>query len=232
MKILSVIPARGGSKRLPRKNILPLVGKPCIQWTIEACISLKSIMTTCVSTDDPEIAEISKGCGAEVPFLRPKDLSSDTASSFSVVKQALDYYSDKLGQAFSHVLLLQPTSPLRKAKDIKGAIDMLISKKADAVISVSEMTHTPLLSNVLPNDLSLKNFLSPAITQKRSQDLPKYYFPNGAIYFCNVQKLLEEETFYIKENIYAFIMPPNRSIDIDTKFDFVVAEALLRAGEK
>jgi len=186
------------------------------------------MMTTCVSTDDPEIAEISKSCGAEVPFLRPKDLSSDTASSFSVVKQALDFYSEKLGQVFSHVLLLQPTSPLRTAKDIKDAIDFLVSKKAESVISVCEMTHTPLLSNILPDDLSMENFLSPEITKKRSQDLPKYYYPNGAIYLCNVKRLLEEETFYIKKNIFGFIMPPNRSIDIDTKFDFAFAETLLR----
>jgi len=123
---------------------------------------------------------------------------------------------------------LQPTSPLRTEKHIDGAIEFLDKKRADAVISVCEMEYSPLWSNTLPEDLNMRDFLSENIKEKRSQDLPKYYRLNGAIYICKTDKFLEENTFFINENIYAYVMDKTSSVDIDDEFDFKFAEKLLK----
>lgn len=215
-KIIAVIPARQGSKRLPNKNILELKGKPLITWSIEAGLGSKYIDKVIVSTDSKEIAKISLKAGAEVPFIRPDELATDTATSYDVVKHAVDHYNN----GFDLVLLLQPTSPLRNSKDIDDALELFIQKKADAIISVCEVEHSPSLCNTLPQDHSLKGFL-------RSQDLSKHYRINGGIYIVSIDKFLKEKTFFISERIYAYVMPQTRSVDIDTELDFKTAKALL-----
>lgn len=225
-KILAIIPARGGSKRLPRKNILPIAGKPLIQWTIEASLDSKYIDSTFVSTDCSEIAETAKSCGAQVPYLRSDILSNDTATSMDVVLDAIDNY-ERSGQVFDFVLLLQPTSPLRTTGDIDGAIEMFQSKSADAVVSVTECEHSPLWSNTLPSDFSLSNFIPDSVLKQRSQDLPKYYRLNGAIYLFNVKHVKEGISYLSLPRSFAYAMDKSHSIDIDDNFDFSVAEAFL-----
>ena len=224
--ILAIIPARGGSKRLPGKNILPLAGKPMINWSIEAAKNVPSIARVMVSTDCETIANTAKAAGGEVPFLRPASLSSDTSSSVDVVRHTLEYF-EGIGECFDYVLLLQPTSPLRSAADIQGALDLLNVKGADSVISVCECEHSPLWSNTLDDSLSLENFIPKNVKNMRSQDLPQYYRLNGAIYLTKVEQFLQEGVL-MSGNSVAYKMDSHSSVDIDTKLDFIIAETILR----
>jgi len=220
-KYLAIIPARGGSKRLPNKNILDLNGKPLIAWSIEAAKKSKYIDEIVVSSDSNEILEIAQKYNVKT-IKRPDELATDTASSVDVVKHVAENYP-----GYEYVVLLQPTSPLRNKKHIDEAIELLEKKNADAIISVCEMDHSPLWSNTLPESLSMKNFLREDVKNKRSQDLPTYYRLNGAIYICKTDRLLEQNTFFIKDNIFAYIMDRKSSVDIDDEIDFKLAEVLL-----
>lgn len=217
--------ARGGSKRLPRKNILNLCGKPLIAWSIEAGLKSKYIDKLVVSSDD-EILNIAKKYEAEI-IKRPSELASDIATTFDALKHAID----NVGK-FDYVVLLQPTSPLRDSEHIDEAIELLFSKNADAVISICEMEHSPLWSNVLPQDGNMNNFLINEVTNKRSQDLEKYYRINGAIYICKLDVLLAKKTFFIGDNIFAYKMDRKNSIDIDEKIDFEIVKALIEVKNK
>jgi len=217
---LAIIPARGGSKRLPRKNVLDLNGKPLIAWSIEAGVKSSYINKVLVSSDDSEILEISKQYGAET-IIRPDELASDTATTFDAIKHSIEN-----SEPYDYVILLQPTSPLRDTKQINEAIDLLIEKNADAIVSVCEMDHSPLWSNTLDDSLSMQGFLKNEVLNKRSQDLETYYRLNGAIYICKTEKLLEEESFFLKENIFAYVMDRESSIDIDEEIDFRIAKTI------
>ncbi|MCT7650597.1 acylneuraminate cytidylyltransferase family protein [Aliarcobacter butzleri] len=220
---LVIIPARGGSKRLPRKNVLDLSGKPLIAYTIEAGLKSNYVDKVVVSSDDEEILEISKKFGAET-IKRPDDLANDTATTFDAIKHTIDNNIDK----YNYIVLLQPTSPLRNEKHIDEAIELLEIKNADAIISVCEMEHSPLWSNTLPQDGSMKGFLRDEVLNKRSQDLEKYYRLNGAIYICKTDKLLENKNFLLKDNIFSYVMDRKNSIDIDEEIDFKITEAILK----
>jgi len=220
-KFLAIIPARGGSKRLPRKNVLDLAGKPLIVWSIEAGLQSKYIDKVVVSSDDEEILNISKITGAEI-VKRPEILASDTASTFDAIKHTIDNI-----KGYEYVVLLQATSPLRSAKQIDQAIELLEEKNADAVVSVCEMEHSPLWSNTLDDSLSMENFLPEEILNKRSQDLETYFRLNGAIYICKTEKFLEEKSFFLKKNIFAYVMSKESSVDIDEEIDFKMAEVIL-----
>jgi CMP-N,N'-diacetyllegionaminic acid synthase len=230
-RIVAVIPARGGSKRLPRKNVLELAGKPLIAWTIEAALDSKYIDRVLVSTDDDEIKLISKQFGAEVPFDRPKQLASDEASSESVLLHTLDDLECS-GDTYQFVVMLQPTSPLRKSEDIDSSIEFLEEKAADAVISVCKSLHSPLWSNTLPKDFNMSNFIGRDIKGKRSQDLPDYYQLNGGVYVCSVSAFRKEKSLFINDNIYAYVMRQSRSIDIDNWIDYKMAEMLIKEEER
>lgn len=225
-KYLAIIPARGGSKRLPRKNTLDLHGKPLIAWTIEAALKCSKIQDTIVTSDDNEILKISKQCGVNI-IKRPKYLASDTASSFDAISHAIDSCKTN----FDYIVLLQPTSPLRNSKHIDEAIDLLEEKNADAIISVCEMEHSPLWCNTIPTDDSMKNFIRDEGKGKRSQDLNTYYRLNGAIYICKKDRLLKENSFFIEDNIYAYKMDIEKSVDIDTKVDLQLAKFYLENNE-
>ena len=214
---LAIIPARGGSKRLPRKNLLDLCGKPLIAWSIEAALKSKYISKVIVSSDDEEILNIAKEYKADF-IKRPDELASDTATTFDALKHTLG----NVGK-YDYVVLLQPTSPLRSEKHIDEAIELLEEKSADAIISVCEMEHSPLWCNILDENLDMSNFLRDEVLNKRSQDLPKYYRLNGAIYICKTEELLENKGFFIRENIFAFKMNKENSIDIDEEIDFIIA---------
>lgn len=219
---LAIIPARGGSKRLPRKNVLDLAGKPLIAWSIEAGLKSKYIDKVIVTSDDDEILGIANEFGSDT-IKRPDELASDTATSFDAIKHTINNID-----RYDYIVLLQPTSPLRTADQIEEAIELLESKSADAVISVCEMDHSPLWSNTLPNDNSMQGFLRDEILNKRSQDLEPYYRLNGAIYICDTNRLLEEKSFLFKENIFAYKMDRESSVDIDEKIDFQFAEILIK----
>ncbi len=216
---LAIILARGGSKRLPNKNILNFKKKPLIAHTIKAALKSKYIDEVIVSSDSKKILKVSKQCGANI-IKRPKELASDTSSSMDAVHHVL-----KNTKNYDFVILLQPTSPLRKAKHIDKAIKFLHKKRADAVISVCECEHSPLWTNTLPQNKNMENFLPDKFLNVRSQDLPTYYRLNGSLYVCKREKLLHHNSFFIKKNIFAFIMKQRASIDIDTIDDFKIAEA-------
>ena len=218
---LGIVPARGGSKRLPRKNMLDLCGNPLIAWSIEAGLNSKYIDKVVVSSDDDEILNISLNFGAET-IKRPVELASDTATTFDAIKHTIDNF-----EKYDYIVLLQPTSPLRNEKHIDEAIELLEEKQADAIVSVCEMDHSPLWSNTLPKDGNMRGFLREEILNKRSQDLEKYYRLNGAIYICKTDKLLENKSFFLKDNIFAYIMDKKNSIDIDEEIDFLFAERVI-----
>jgi len=218
---LAIIPARGGSKRLPKKNILDLNGKPLIAHTIEASLKSKYIDKVVVSSDSEEILNISKKFGADI-IKRPNELADDTSTTFDAIEHTINNL-----KKYDYIILLQPTSPLRNNIHIDEACELLENKRADAIVSVCEMEHSPLWSNTLDKNLSMDNFLKDEIINKRSQDLEKYYRLNGAIYIIDTDKLLENKSFILKENIYAYIMDREASIDIDEKIDFKMAEVLI-----
>jgi len=218
---LAIIPARGGSKRLPRKNVLDFCGKPLIAHTIESSLNSNYIDKVIVSSDDKEILDISEKFGADL-IKRPKELGSDFATTFDTVKHVIENTQIR----YDYIILLQGTSPLRNESHIDDAIELLYLKKADAIISVCEMEHSPLWSNTLDDTLSMENFLKEEILDKRSQDLAKYFRLNGAIYISDREKLIEEKSFMLKKNIFAYKMSKEYSIDIDDKFDFMIAKMI------
>lgn len=224
--VTALIPARGGSKRLPRKNVKPLSGKPLIAWTIEAAKSSKYIDSVVVSTDDLEIKDISEQFGASVPFLRPEILSNDTASSFDVIQHAIQFL--KIEGENNLIVLLQPTSPLRTVEELDDALEFFIRKKAKGIVSISECEHSPLWANVLPKDASMAHFIRTEVLGKRSQDLEKFYRLNGSIYIYQTQELIKNNQFFYHESVYGFETPLRNSVDIDTELDFLIAETIMK----
>ncbi len=220
MRNIAIIPARSGSKGLPDKNIKRLNGKPLMAYSIICAIESGIFETIMVSTDSQYYAEIAREYGAEVPFMRTPQTASDSADSWSVVKEVLLNY-EKMGESFENVCLLQPTSPLRNTKDIIEAYNVFNKEASVSVISVCEMEHPPKWCNVLPDDLSLNGFICDK--GERRQCYKKYYRLNGAIYFVNIKELFKDSNLY-REGSYAYVMPIERSIDIDTNMDFKLAE--------
>ena len=227
---LAVIPARGGSKGVPGKNIRLLSDKPLIAYTIEAAIQSNLFDHIIVSTDSEEIAEVSRKYGAEVPFLRPDDLSGDAVSSDAVVLHALEYY-EMQGEKFDTVCKLQPTSPLRAGKHIIEAYNLLLDKDSDYVVSVCECEHSPLWSGVLGPDNSMDSFMEEQNKSSCRQYLPKYYRLNGAIYIAKVE-LYQKNRNFLGKNATAYIMEQEDSIDIDSILDFEIAEFLINKFNK
>jgi len=221
-KLLAIIPARGNSKRLPGKNTKNLLGKPLISWTINAALKSKYIDRVVVSTDDDEIANISRLNGVDTPFKRPKSLARDDSTSIDVVIHTLNELKAN-GEEYDYVILLQPTSPYRDSSHIDGAVDTLISKNANAIVSTTKSKHNPLWVNTIPKSGDMVGFLSKEYQNKRSQDMPVYFQLNGAIYLCKVEDLIKENTFFLKKNIFTYIMDWESSVDIDDHYDFQYA---------
>lgn len=222
MKNIAIIPARCGSKGLPNKNIKLINQKPLIAYSIEAAKQSNLFEEIMLSTDSVEYAEIAKQYGANVPFLRSRETSGDTAGSWDVVAEVLDMYRER-GSIFDTVCLLQPTSPLRGPRDIVKAYDLYVSKNADSVTSVCEMDHSPLWAMTLPETLSLKDYRAGQKNNNRRQDLEQYYRINGAIYIRDIK--YELNNIQLVNNCeYAYIMDRRNSIDIDTLEDFELAE--------
>ena len=225
MKNIAIIPARSGSKGLKDKNIKDLNGKPLLAYSIEAAKSSKLFDEIMVSTDSKKYAEIARSFGANVPFLRSEANSSDKAGSWDVVIEVLNKYLEK-GKKFDSICLLQPTSPLRTAQDIIEAYKLLEAKQAGAITSVCEVDHSPLWTMTLPEDLSLDEFKKLDSDTPR-QLLEKYYRLNGAIYIRKI-KYDNNKIQLLASKEYAYIMPREHSIDIDTELDFIIAEAVMK----
>lgn len=220
-RILAVIPARGGSKGLPGKNIRLLAGKPLIAWTIEAAARSRRLTRTVISTDDPGIAEVARKWDGDVPFLRPAEIATDTASSEDVLFHALD----ASGEDFDWVCLLQPTSPLRTGLDIDGCIDACLEAEADCAFSVCVPPKSPYIMFWLDGGGRMAPLL-PQPPSLRRQDLPAVYVPNGAIYVARVGWLRQSRRL-VAGGAVGFVMPESRSVDIDYDTDFMIAEARL-----
>lgn len=229
-RILALIPARGGSKGLPGKNIRPFSGKPLIAWTIEQALASRYLDKVIISTDDEEIIESSKRYGAEVPFVRPKKLATDDAKIIDVITHAVGWLASN-DSYYDLIVLLQPTSPLRKSEDIDNALKLLFSKKAQAIVSVCKTEHHPYWFNTLPRNGCMKNFFKPEAIKKNRQELPVFYRLNGAVYSAYCSYLKRQKSF-LGYGTYSYIMPQERSIDIDTDIDFKFAEFLLQRADK
>lgn len=223
MKI-AIIPARGGSKRLPGKNIKLLGDKPLIAWTIEAAIKSNVFDHVFVSTDSEEIASVSKDYGAKVPFLRPAELASDTATTNDVVTHLVEWFEKEHNRAVTTVAILQPTSPLRNAQHIQEAFEVMKDKHAKAVVSVCELEHPIQFCNQLGVDGSMDGFIKKE-NNKRTQDLEPYYRLNGAIYIFDREYVGRISELYSK-GTYSYLMSSRSSVDIDTEVDFKWAEFL------
>lgn len=218
--VLAIIPARGGSKGLPGKNILPLHGKPLIAWTIEAALQSKYVDRSIVSTDDQDIMNTAIAHGGEVPFLRPAELSSDTASSLSVVRHAT-----QLIRPYDIIVLLQPTSPLRTASHIDEALRLFMATSSDSCISVTPVTEHPQWMF----DIDAHGRLHPFVKEPpvhRRQDLKKLHRPNGAIYIIK-ESLLPYVESLLTDNTVAYCMEAVHSIDIDDAQDLASAKSIL-----
>jgi CMP-N,N'-diacetyllegionaminic acid synthase len=220
---LALIPARGGSKRLPHKNLLDLAGKPLIAWTIEAGLNNKYIDEIVVASDNRKILEIAKQYGANDISL-PENLANDAATIYDAISYVIENT-----KRYDYIVLLQPTSPLRTEKHIDEAIEFLVHRKADAVVSVCEAEHNPLWTNILPGDFSMEKFLRSDVVNKKSQELPTFYRLNGAIYICDSEIFAKQKTFFIQNNIFAYRMDRESSVDIDEGVDLKLASLLKRS---
>jgi N-acylneuraminate cytidylyltransferase/CMP-N,N'-diacetyllegionaminic acid synthase len=225
-KVLALIPARGASRGVPGKNTRSLGGKPLIAWTIETALQDEYTDRVVVSTNDEKIAVISEKYGADVPFMRPKELATDSARAIDVLLHTIEWL-EKRDEIYDIALYLQPTAPLRSSVDIDRSLEMLAaSKEAKIIVSVCEASFNPLFCNTLPPDKNMKHFLQPGMINKNRQELPTYYSLNGAIYSSDWDYIKRERSFF-GERTFAYVMPRERSVDIDSELDFKIAELLL-----
>lgn len=225
---IAIITARSGSKGLPDKNIKKLCGKPLLAYSVECALQSGQFDKVFVSTDSGKYAEIAERFGADASFLRSAETSGDTAGSWDVVREVV-YRFEQKGEFFDRIMLLQPTSPLRTVSDIRNSFALMEEKGANSVVSVCEMEHSPLWSNTLGEDLCMDNFRRGNYCNLRRQDLPTYYRLNGSVFLITRRELEQPEM--LKHKSYAYIMPVERSIDIDTEFDFKIAECYIREGK-
>ncbi len=224
-KVLGIIPARGGSKGLPDKNIKKVAGKPLLAWTIEQAQASEYIDRLILSSEDKRIISIAKKYNCEVPFIRPAELATDTATSMEVVFHALEVLKEK----YDYVVLLQVTSPLRNTDDIDGCIQCCEQNNVPACVSVVESDKSPLWMFRIDTESKLSPVFSDDELPLRRQDAPKFYVLNGAVYAAQTDWLLNQDHF-VTEETAAYIMPNERSIDIDKPIDLVILKAIVEQG--
>jgi CMP-N,N'-diacetyllegionaminic acid synthase len=222
LDVVGLVTARGGSKRLPRKSVLPLAGKPMIAWTIDAACDSAALARVIVSTDDDEIAGIARAHGADVPFVRPTELGLDDSDHVAVVEHALDWLVEHEGVEPDYVMLLQPTSPLRTAEDIDACVSLARDTGAAAVVSVTAMKPQPDLALRVSADGTLEHAFPDL--DRGGEPLVA---PNGAVYLNRVASLRADRAF-IPNGARGYLMPSERSLDVDTQWDFTLAEAALQ----
>lgn len=224
-QLLALIPARGGSKGIPRKNLQELGGQPLIAWTIKTALASRSVDRVVVSTEDHEIANCAREWGAEVPFIRPASLADDTAQSIPVLIHALEWMS-AAGDTFDYVCLIQPTSPFVSPEDIDAAYATAVQEKADSVLSVTASHTHPYFAKRVLDDGKLVDFGTWETTSRRRQDLPPAFALNGAIYLVRTEILLATKLFDT-DHTYALVMPQERSMDIDSPWDLHLARLVV-----
>ena len=228
IRVLAVIPARGGSKGIPRKNIIKLNGLELIGYTIKAAIESDCLIDIVVSTDDSEIANISRDFGAQVPFIRPKNLASDDAQSAPVIEHALHFMENMRGIKYDAVLMLQPTSPLRTSAHIKESIDSFLSQECDSVVSIVSVggNHPFRMKRIVGNQLV--NYIDQGFWDMRPrQVLPDVYIRNGAIYLIDRDVIVNQHQL-IGSKCLGYIMNDIESANIDTPVDLMLAELLIK----
>ncbi len=228
MKRIAIIPARSGSKGLKDKNIKELNGKPLMAYTIECALNSKMFDKVFVSTDSQKYADIAIQYGADASFLRSEENSGDNAGSWDVVREVISKLAE-FGEIYDEVMLLQATSPLRNMDDIINVVNLLHEKNGAAVVSLTECAHSPIWCNTLPEDGCMDNFDKKEYKDLPRQQLPIFYRYNGALYLVTASELQNKEHM-LEKGCYAYIMPQERSIDIDTALDFMIAEAIMKAG--
>lgn len=225
---LAIIPARGGSKGLLGKNIKELCGKPLIAWSIESGLKSKYLDEVIVTTDSKDIADIAKQYGASVPFLRPDVLANDTATSFDAIKHTIEFYKNEMKKEFDYIVLLEPTSPLREARDIDIAIEQLFNSNADSIVGICKTEDQNPAFLVFKNE---KDFISGYENHDmkvlRRQDIKDVYFFEGTIYISKTDVLLNKKTFY-HENTIGYVVPKYKSLEIDDIDDFIMVEAIMK----
>ncbi len=230
MNVLGLIPARGGSKGVPRKNIKPLAGKPLLNYTAEAALSSELLTRVILSTEDEEIAEVGRACGIEVPFLRPAELAQDTTPTLPVVQHALRFLEEQ-GSHFDAVCLLQPTNPLRRTADIDSCIELLESGQADTVFTVLAVPaeHNPHWVYFRNEDGSLRLSTGEATPISRRQDLPPAYHREGSVYVSRRDVVMFGNSLY-GARVIGFEIERQRSVNIDNLNDWARAESLFQSS--
>jgi CMP-N-acetylneuraminic acid synthetase len=232
LKILAVIPARGGSKGVIRKNIREVHGKPLIAYSLQAAMDAGDVLyKTIVSTDDPEIAVISKNWGAEVPFMRPEELSRDLTPMVPVIKHAISEMEQRDMVTFDCVLLLQPTAIFRTGEDIRKSISLMKKGGCDSVISVVQVfsTHPILMKKIVDDELVPYCIIEKEGTRRQDYQ-PPAYMRNGAIYLSRRANIMDHDSLWGK-TIRPYVMPEERSLNIDSEFDLKMAELILSSGK-
>lgn len=222
-RVLAVIPARGGSKGVRRKNLRPIGGKPLIAWTIETAKQSKCIDRLVLSSEDMEIIDIARQWGLEVPFIRPAELAADHISCLDVFAHAL-----KMLPGYDIGVLLQPTSPLRSTSDIDGCVEACADHNADTAISVTEVSKSPYWMYIEGQDGFLRPLIDTPYSIRQRQDLPRTLYPNGAIFVAKCDYFLEAGSFQSK-TMKGFLMPRLRSVDIDEELDFTIIDSIVQS---
>lgn len=220
-RVLAVLAGRGGSKGLPRKNVLDLGGKPLVAWSVEAAQQSRLLDRCVVSTDGEEIARAARAAGGDVPFMRPAELATDTASIIDVMIDVMD----RLPESYDIIVLLQATSPFRTGQDIDDCISMLVEKGAETCVTFTEMVKPPSFAVHISDDQRMQPLEGSALL-KRRQETAQHYMPNGAVYAVWTDFLCREHRVY-SEDTAAVVMPHERAIDIDTALDLEIARGLL-----
>ena len=228
MRLLALILARGGSKRVPGKNLRPLGAKPLIVWSIDVARGISEIAATLVSTDEPEIAEVARRAGALVPWLRPAELATDTASSLDASLHALDWFETHMG-AVDGLMLLQPSSPFRRRGSVLSGIELFRANGLRPVVGLSPAHSHPLWCFKIL-DGKLHPYVSGGGLHLRSQDLPPAYTLNGAFYLIAPAQLRATRSFFCDDMVPLLMSEPGESIDIDTEWDWRLARTLLETG--
>lgn len=221
-RYLAIVPARGGSKRLPGKNLMEIEGQSLIARALKCASELGESVTPCLSTEDAELAKEGRKYGPFVPFVRPEELATDSAKSFDVVAHAIDWFSER-GETFDGLIFLQPTSPLRTAEHVRAALLHFEAMDADGVVSVCPAEHPPEWTARLSQAGSMEAFGANLRAQKRSQEFEQAVRLNGAIYIYRIDRLIEQQGFFYSDRVHAYEMDQPSSVDIDTYDDYLLA---------
>ncbi len=230
MNVLGIIPARGGSKGIPRKNIVPLFGKPLLAYTAEAALSATLLTRVVLSTEDEEIARVGQTLGLEIPFMRPQELARDETPTIQVLQDVVRRL-EQADDRYDAVMILQPTNPLRRSEDIDGSIALLEASGADSVISFVDVgeKHPARMKFITADGKVIDPPFKEEFEGQRRQDLPKLYLREGSIYLTRRSVLMEQNSVQGRD-CRAWLIPEDRACNIDSPFDLFLAEQMLKYG--